>query len=132
MKAFILTIAILLTSFSTVAEKLEGTWEIKVVPDGKEQFPWWQQIKYPKTLEVYKQAGTFKIKFTDQFDHECSGSAMTANNGRELVFEYCGGLGTKYDIAWGSIHHAKIVNNQLNGTVTTNQYLFKWVGNRVE
>ncbi len=60
------------------------------------------------------------------YGHEC------ANNGREIVFEFCGGLGTKNDIAWGPIHHAKIVNGQLHGTVTTNQHLFNWVGKRAK
>lgn len=132
MKTIIFTIVILMPSFLVSAETLEGMWQIKIVSSGKDTFPWWQQIKYPTLLEVSKKEDTFEIKFTDQFDYKCSGKAMSVNNGRELVFEFCSGFGTKHDNAWGPIHHAKIINGQLHGTVTANQYLFKWVGKRVE
>ncbi len=128
MKLILITITILLLPVITLAETLEGVWKIQIVPSDKEQFPWWQQIKYPVKLVVIKNGPVFDLTFTDQYNYTCSGMAMSANNGREIVFEFCGGLGTKHNHAWGPIHHAKIVNGQLHGTVTTNQHLFNWVG----
>ncbi len=132
MKALVLTISILLTPVSVLAETLEGVWEVSVAPEGKDQFPWWQQIKYPTKLEVSKNGETYTFQFTDQYDYTCLGTAMSANNGREIVFEFCSDLGTKHDIAWGPIHHAKLVNGKLYGAVTTNKHLFNWVGKRAK
>jgi len=132
MKSVLLTILIILLPVSVLAEGLEGNWEINVVPEGKEQFPWWQQIKYPTKLVITRESDVYTFKFTDQYDFTCSGTAMSANKNREIVFEFCSKLGTKHDIAWGPIHHAKLVDGKLQGVVTSSQYLFKWVGNRVK
>jgi hypothetical protein len=131
MKIF-LTLAIFLLPVSAIAESIEGTWEIEVVSEGKDQFPWWQQIKYPAKLVISKTNDAYSFEFTDQYKFTCTGTAMSVNNGKEVVFEFCSGLGTKSEMAWGPIHHAKLVQGRLQGAVTTNQHLFNWAGTRVQ
>ncbi|WP_109763414.1 hypothetical protein [Pleionea mediterranea] len=128
----LLVIISLLLPVSVFSETLEGVWEIKVASSGKDQFPWWQHVKYPTKLEVSIINGTYKFQFTDQHNYTCSGSAMSVNNSNEIVFEFCGGLGTKSELAWEPIHHAKLVQGKLHGVVTTNQHLFNWVGERAK
>lgn len=108
-----------------------GTWEIKVVPEGATQFPWWQEVKYPTVLVISRVNKELKIKFKDQFDYECNTKPLIVNRGNELVFNYCSGLGTKSPMAWSPIQHAKLIEGKLHGVVTTNRYLFKWLGERV-
>lgn len=107
-----------------------GTWSIEPVSESKDQFPWWRQIKYPKSLKVTFAREKYKIVFIDQYGNSCKGEAKPVNINRELIFEYCGTLGTKSSTSWGSIHHAKIVNGKLHGVVTSNQFLFSWVGEK--
>lgn len=131
--AKLLGILILFSYFSIATasdSELIGVWEIEVVPEGNEQFPSWMQIKYPVKLEVFASNNTLLYRFTDQYEYECIGAPMHANQNQELVFEFCGTLGTKNSSTWSPIHHAKVVNGELHGVVTSNRYLFKWVGKR--
>ncbi len=111
-------------------DPLIGTWNIEVKPDSDEQFPFWREIKYPKKLVISKSGQQYIMDFTDQYNYECEGQPMSTNRGLELVFTFCSGLGTKSPLSWSPIHHAKIVDGKLHGVVTSNRYLFKWVGER--
>ena len=132
MKKFALLVASLIFAGIAQAEnkQLVGTWVIEPENESKEQFPWWYEIKYPKKLIVTFSNGKYLYTFIDQFNYECEGNPMLANQGKELVFEFCGGLGTKSPLSWSPIHHAKVVDGKLYGVVTNNKYLFKWVGVR--
>jgi hypothetical protein len=132
MKKFILFLILLLISTSALSnnESLVGEWLIEPIHESKEQFPWWRQIKYPKKLIVATDNGKYSFIFVDQFEFKCEGTPLLANEGKELVFEYCSGLGTKSPRNWGPIHHAKIIDGKLRGVVTNNRYLFTWVGVR--
>tara|TARA_R110001583_G_scaffold195218_1_gene370583 strand:- start:2610 stop:2888 length:279 start_codon:yes stop_codon:yes gene_type:complete len=85
MKALTLTIAILFFPSLAIAETLEGDWTIKVVPAGKDQFPWWQKVKYPTKLVVTKTGAQFNFEFTDQYEFTCSGMAMSARTMEEKL-----------------------------------------------
>ena len=111
-------------------DPLIGTWNIEVKPDSDEQFPFWREIKYPKKLVISKSGQQYTMEFTDQYDYKCEAKPMSTNRGLELVFTFCSGLGTKSSLSWSPIHHAKIINGKLHGVVTSNRYLFKWVGER--
>ncbi len=132
MKKSIIFVTSLIISGIAYAEnkQLVGTWAIEPINKSKEQFPWWHEIKYPKILVVTFSNGKYFYTFTDQFNYECKGKPMLANQGKELVFEFCGGLGTKSPLSWSPIHHAKVVKGKLHGVVTSNIYLFSWVGVR--
>ena len=107
-----------------------GTWNIEVITDSAEQFPWWMEVKYPKKLRVFLKDEELSFHLTDQFDFECEGSPLVVNRDSEIVFAFCGGGGTKSPSSWSPLHHAKVVEGNLQGVVTSDRYLFKWVGTR--
>ena len=113
------------------SDPLIGVWNIEVQPDSEEQFQWWQEIKYPKKLIITKDENQYSMVFTSQYDYECKGTPMSVNQGLELVFEFCSGIGTKHSTSWSPIHHAKVINGKLYGVVTDKRYLFKWIGTKV-
>ena len=132
MQKFALFSILFLTSTSAFSnnESLMGEWLIEPMQESKEQFPWWMEIKYPKKLIVTLNNGKYSFIFIDQNDYKCEGTPLMANRGKEMVFEFCSGLGTKSPHTWGPIHHAKIIDGKLHGVVTNNRYLFTWVGVR--
>ncbi len=130
-KLFLLIAGLVFCGIAQADQKqLVGTWVIEPVQESTKQFQWWKEVKYPKKLVISIQNKKLLFVFTDQFGFECKGKPMVANYGKELVFEFCGGLGTKSPSNWSPIHHAKVVEGKLHGVVTTNNYLFTWVGVR--
>ena len=123
---------VLLLSFLVLADEdpLIGTWNVEVKPTSDKQFPFWREIKYPKKLVVSKSGKNYKVLFTDQYGYECETKPMSTNRSQELIFTFCSGLGTKSPLSWSPIHHAKIVDGKLHGVVTSNRFLFEWVGDR--
>ena len=130
-----LLLAAVLVAWSTAFAKestFAGEWNVTVDENSSDQ-PWWYEVKYPATLRVRMSGDVVHIDMVDQYGYECSTTSqvMLTNAGRDLVFAHCG-AGTKNPESWSPIHHTKIVEGQLQGVVTTNRYLFRWTGVRVD
>lgn len=72
----------------------------------------------------------YSFELVDQFGFECTGTAMAVNRADEIVFTQCENGVTKFLGSWALFHHAKLVDEQLVGKVTSDRYLFTWIGER--
>jgi len=130
LRVFIIFLLVLPGSIGAAHKSLIGVWKIETVWDSSDQFPWWRQIKYPKQLEIEMENGELSTYFTDEYGDRCEVQSIIQNEGQEIVFGYCDGSSTKHPDNWAPIHHAKLVNGKLEGVVTREKYLFRWIGER--
>lgn len=109
-----------------------GSWVIEVIPDPSDALGMWREIKYPAKLNISLKQDSLTLIFTDQYDNECEAIPLITNRKNEIIFTYCSGLGTKHPESWSPIHHAKYINGKIHGVVTSQRYLFKWIGTKGE
>lgn len=124
MKHILRFIVIILLPCSVMANDFIGEWIVTGI-ENTDDFPWEQQVKYPKSFKIEVAGSGLKGTYKDQYDHECAFDLITLiNNGAELLLTNCGS--TKSQIAWSPVHKVKFKDGKLQGLVITNQLLFKW------
>ena len=133
MKKTLLITLLTLAAFNAFGDSSQflGEWEIEIVPVGKDEFPFYRQIKYPKWMVIKKGKEGLNGEYIDQFEYRCNFPLLEElNDGNDLLFVNCGS--TKSSIAYSPIHHAKIKDGKLYGVVTTDRKVFEWIGTRVK
>ena len=110
-------------------ESFIGEWDIKPVEIKDNINPYYLEVKYPKWLNIEEIENKFIGTYKDQYNYECKLPILEIiNEGKDIVFIHCGT--TKHKTSYIPIHHAKIINGELRGVVTTTNRLFEWVGKR--
>lgn len=128
----VLSFAILL-SFNVKAQDHKpflGDWEVTLIEQGGDEFPWSAEVKYPVRFSIREEGGKLVGTYTDQYDFSDKFSVLAiAEN--EIIF-VVGGIGKKYIDALGPVHRAILKNGVLHGFVFTDQKLFGWTAKRKE
>jgi len=94
-----------------------------------EEFPWHEEIKYPKSFSLELESSKLVGSYEDQYGFECDFELIElVNNGHELLLGHCGG--TKHSTSWTPIHKVKMIEGRLHGLVITSNKKFEWVAER--
>ena len=110
------------------ADGFVGQWQVVDVVENSE-FPWHEEIKYPRSFVIEEKNGVLKGRYTDQYGYECDFETVSLiNNGNELLLSGC--LSTKHATSWAPIYKVKNVDGKLRGLVVTSDKKFEWLAER--
>ncbi len=102
MKTLGLFTAILMSFSVAHGEDFTGSWVVVDVLTSKE-FPWHEEIKYPKSFVIEIRDSKLVGHYEDQRGYECDFELLeVVNDGHELLLGHCGG--TKSPSSWAPIH----------------------------
>jgi hypothetical protein len=130
-KRLILVLILLITfslSFNAQDSKpFLGDWEVKLVEQNEDAFPWSQEIKYPVRFSITEENGKLKGTYTDQYDYSSEFSVLFVKD-NEIFFIHGGWK--KHRSSLSPMHRAILKNGGLSGYVFTGKKLFEWTAIR--
>ena len=130
-KRLILVLILLITfSLSLYAQDSKpflGDWDVKLVEQNVDAFPWSEEIKYPVRFSITEENGKLKGTYTDQYRYSSEFSVLFVKD-NEIFFIHGGGK--KHQSSLSPVHRAIFKNGVLSGYVFTGKKLFEWTARR--